>query len=131
MQFVLNPWQSNVIVTTNLFGDIPSDMIAGLVGGLGAAPGANIGEKAAIFRAMHGSAPDMAGKGLANPTAVLLAAGLMLDHVDMARRLRAAIDATLNEDNFRPKDLGGAASTQEFAQAVTRRVQPIHRRQRK
>ena len=80
---------------------------------------------------MHGSASDIAGKGLANPTAVLLAAGLMLDHVDMARRLRAAIDATLNEDNFRPKDLGGAASTQEFAQAVTRWVQPIHRRQRK
>ena len=74
---------------------------------------------------MHGSASDIAGKGLANPTAVLQAAGLMLDHVshvDMARRLRAAIDATLNEDNFRPKDLGGAASTQEFAQAVTRRV---------
>jgi isocitrate dehydrogenase (NAD+) len=125
MQLVLNPWQFDVIVTTNLFGDILSDLIAGLVGGLGAAPGANIGEKAAIFEAVHGSAPDIAGKGLANPTALLLAAGLMLDHVghvDMAQRLRAAIDATLNEDNIRTKDLGGTASTQEFAQAVTRRV---------
>jgi len=77
MQLVLNPWQFDVIVTTNLFGDILSDLIAGLVGGLGAAPGANIGEKAAIFEAVHGSAPDIAGKGVANPTALLLAAGLM------------------------------------------------------
>jgi isocitrate dehydrogenase (NAD+) len=125
MQLVLNPWQFDVIVTTNLFGDILSDLIAGLVGGLGAAPGANIGEKAAIFEAVHGSAPDIAGKGLANPTALMLAAGLMLDHVghvDMARRLRSAVDATLNEDNVRTKDLGGTASTQEYAQAVTRRV---------
>ena len=83
MQLVLNPWQFDVIVTTNLFGDILSDLIAGLVGGLGAAPGANIGEKAAIFEAVHGSAPDIAGKGLANPTALLLAAGLMLDHVGL------------------------------------------------
>jgi isocitrate dehydrogenase (NAD+) len=125
MQLVLNPWQFDVIVTTNLFGDILSDLIAGLVGGLGAAPGANIGEKAAIFEAVHGSAPDIAGKGLANPPALMLAAGLMLDHVghvDMARRLRSAVDATLNEDNVRTKDLGGTASTQEYAQAVTRRV---------
>ena len=81
MQLVLNPWQFDVIVTTNLFGDILSDLIAGLVGGLGAAPGANIGEKCAIFEAVHGSAPDIAGKAIANPTALLLAAGLMLDHV--------------------------------------------------
>jgi isocitrate dehydrogenase (NAD+) len=125
MQLVLNPWQFDVIVTTNLFGDILSDLIAGLVGGLGAAPGANIGEKAAIFEAVHGSAPDIAGKGVANPTALLLAAGLMLDHVGltvMARRLRDAIDAVLNEDKVRTKDLGGTASTQDFAQAVVRRV---------
>jgi len=125
MQLVLNPWQFDVIVTTNLFGDILSDLIAGLVGGLGAAPGANIGEKCAIFEAVHGSAPDIAGKGIANPTALLLAAGLMLDHVghvDLAYRLRGAINAALNEDNIRTRDLGGTASTNEFAQAVSRRV---------
>jgi isocitrate dehydrogenase (NAD+) len=125
MQLVLNPWQFDVIVTTNLFGDILSDLIAGLVGGLGAAPGANIGEKAAIFEAVHGSAPDIAGKGLANPTALLLAAGLMLDHVgltDHAKRLRKAIDQVLNEDNRRTGDLGGKASTDDFAKALVQRV---------
>jgi isocitrate dehydrogenase (NAD+) len=125
MQLVLNPWQFDVIVTTNLFGDILSDLIAGLVGGLGAAPGANIGEKAAIFEAVHGSAPDIAGKGIANPVALLLAAGLMLDHVgrvDAARRLRSAIDVVLNQDKIRTSDLGGTASTQEFTSAVIRRV---------
>ena len=125
MQLVLNPWQFDVIVTTNLFGDILSDLIAGLVGGLGAAPGANIGKKAAIFEAVHGSAPDIAGKGLANPTALLLAAGLMLDHVgeiDKAVALRKAIDGALNVDKVRTRDLGGTASTSEFANAVTHRV---------
>ena len=125
MQLVLNPWQFDVIVTTNLFGDILSDLIAGLVGGLGAAPGANIGAKAAIFEAVHGSAPDIAGKGIANPTAMLLAAGLMLDHVgqvERATQLRRAIDATLNGDGVRTRDLGGSASTQEFGQAVRRRL---------
>ncbi|MGI4802533.1 MAG: isocitrate/isopropylmalate dehydrogenase family protein [Janthinobacterium lividum] len=125
MQLVLNPWQYDVIVTTNLFGDILSDLIAGLVGGLGAAPGANIGHKAAIFEAVHGSAPDIAGKGLANPTALLLAAGLMLDHVgevERAARLRKAIDGALNTDNIRTRDLGGTASTTEFANAVQHRV---------
>ena len=82
MQLVLDPWQFDVIVTTNLFGDILSDEMAGLVGGLGMAPGANIGENAAIFEAVHGSAPDIAGKGIANPTALLLAAALMLEHVE-------------------------------------------------
>ena len=81
MQLVLNPWQFDVIVTTNLFGDILSDEAAGLVGGLGMAPGANIGTTAAIFEAVHGSAPDIAGKGIANPTSLLLAAALMLEHV--------------------------------------------------
>lgn len=125
MQLVLNPWQFDVIVTTNLFGDILSDLIAGLVGGLGAAPGANIGAKAAIFEAVHGSAPDIAGQGLANPTALLLAAGLMLDHVglvDTAQRLRAAVDAVLTQDNIRTQDLGGTASTTEYSQALIRRV---------
>jgi isocitrate dehydrogenase (NAD+) len=125
MQLVLNPWQFDVIVTTNLFGDILSDLIAGLVGGLGAAPGANIGEKAAIFEAVHGSAPDIAGKGIANPTALLLAAGLMLDHVgltDHARHLRKTIDHVLNHDKVRTGDLGGIASTADFAKALVQRI---------
>jgi isocitrate dehydrogenase (NAD+) len=125
MQLVLNPWQFDVIVTTNLFGDILSDLIAGLVGGLGAAPGANIGEKAAIFEAVHGSAPDIAGKGLANPTALLLAAGLMLDHVgltDHARHLRKSIDRVLNQQKIRTGDLGGRASTSDFAKALVQQV---------
>ena len=127
MQLVLNPWQFDVIVTTNLFGDILSDLIAGLVGGLGAAPGTNIGEKAAIFEAVHGSAPDIAGKGLANPTALLLAAGLMLDHVglvDHTRHLRKSIDQVLNEDKIRTGDLGGKASTGDFAKALVQRIGP-------
>jgi isocitrate dehydrogenase (NAD+) len=104
MKLVLNPWQFDVLVTTNLFGDILSDLVAGLVGGLGMAPGANIGADAAIFEAVHGSAPDIAGKGVANPTALLLAAALMLEHCrlpELATRLRAAIAAVLNVDNVR------------------------------
>ncbi len=126
MQLVLNPWQFDVIVTTNLFGDILSDLAAGLVGGLGMAPGANIGDKAAIFEAVHGSAPDIAGKGVANPTSLLLAAGLMLDHVgrrDLRTRLEDAISAVLNTDSVRTRDLGGIASTIEFTNALIRRLQ--------
>jgi isocitrate dehydrogenase (NAD+) len=125
MQLVLNPWQFDVIVPTNLFGDILSDEMAGLVGGLGFAPGANIGSDAAIFEAVHGSAPDIAGKGIANPVAVFLAAGLMLEHVgrlDLAQRLRAAIDGAINVDGVKTRDMGGTASTQEFAGAVAKRV---------
>lgn len=125
MQLVLNPWQFDVIVTTNLFGDILSDLASGLVGGLGLAPGANIGTDAAIFEAVHGSAPDIAGKGVANPAALMLAAGLMLDHMgelEAARRLRRAIEAAIAQDHVRTKDLGGGASTAEFARAVARRL---------
>ena len=125
MQLVLNPWQFDVIVTTNLFGDILSDEMAGLVGGLGMAPGANIGKDAAVFEAVHGSAPDIAGKGIANPLALLLAAGLMLEHVgrgELARRLREAVNRTLREDGVRTPDLGGEASTADFAKAIARRV---------
>ena len=125
MQLVLNPWQFDVIVTTNLFGDILSDEMAGLVGGLGMAPAANIGVDAAIFEAVHGSAPDLAGKGIANPLALLLAASMMLDHIDrseLAHQLRKAINQTLNEDQVRTGDLGGKASTKEFAQAIVRRL---------
>jgi len=125
MQLVMNPWQFDVIVTTNLFGDILSDQIAGLVGGLGMAPGANIGPDAAIFEAVHGSAPDIAGKEIANPLALLLAAGLMLDHVnrsDLAERLRGAVLKTLQEDGVRTRDLGGQAGTRDFAAAIVRRL---------
>jgi isocitrate dehydrogenase (NAD+) len=125
MQLVLNPWQFDVIVTTNLFGDILYDEIAGLVGGLGMAPGANIGEGAAIFEAVHGSAPDIAGKGIANPLALLFAAAMMLEHVgnqDLAGRLRTAGDRVLREDNVRTGDLGGKATTKELTQAIVRRL---------
>lgn len=126
MKLVLNPWQFDMLVTTNLFGDILSDLVAGLVGGLGMAPGANIGKNAAIFEAVHGSAPDIAGKGIANPTAIMLAAAMMLDHcklTDLATRLRVAIDQTLNIDNIRTGDLGGKAGTAAFAHGVVSRIQ--------
>jgi isocitrate dehydrogenase (NAD+) len=125
MQLVLNPWQFDVIVTTNLFGDILSDEIAGLVGGLGLVPGANIGEGAAIFEAVHGSAPDIAGKGIANPLALLFAAAMMLEHVgkqDLAQRLRTAVDRVLREDDVRTGDLGGKATTKELTQAIVSRL---------
>ena len=125
MQLVLKPWQFDVILTTNLFGDILSDEIAGLVGGLGMAPGANIGVDAAIFEAVHGSAPDIAGKGIANPLALLLAAAMMLDHVgrqDAGAKLRAAIDDTLRVDGVRTGDLGGTATTHDLTQAILRRL---------
>lgn len=126
MQLVMNPWRFDVLLCTNLFGDILSDQIAGLVGGLGMAPGANIGKDAAIFEAVHGTAPDIAGKGLANPISLLLAAGMMLDHVglqDSATKLRTAIYATLNEDNIRTGDLKGTATTREFTDAIIRRLE--------
>jgi len=125
MQLVMNPWQFDVLLTTNLFGDILSDEIAGLVGGLGMAPAANIGVDAAIFEAVHGSAPDIAGKGVANPLALMLSAAMMLDHVgeqEKGRRMRAAIDGALREDNVRTGDLGGKATTKEFTRAVVARV---------
>jgi isocitrate dehydrogenase (NAD+) len=121
MQLVMNPQQFDVIVTTNLFGDIISDLCAGLVGGLGLAPGANIGTEAAIFEAVHGSAPDIAGKGVANPCALLLAACQMLGHLgleDQAQRVRAAIrDVVGRKDRVTP-DLGGSGSTETFADAL-------------
>jgi isocitrate dehydrogenase (NAD+) len=125
MQLVMRPEQFDVICTTNLFGDIISDLCAGLVGGLGLAPGANIGTEAAIFEAVHGSAPDIAGKGIANPCALLLAAGQMLDHLGMpqhATRLRNAIVATLEARDRVTPDLGGKGTTMSFAQAIAERV---------
>ncbi len=125
MQLVMRPEQFDVIVTTNLFGDILSDLCAGLVGGLGLAPGANIGTGAAIFEAVHGSAPDIAGRGIANPCALLLGAAQMLDHLalaDEARRLRRAIVATMSERDSLTPDLGGSGTTETFAAAIARRL---------
>ncbi|GBR49904.1 isocitrate dehydrogenase [Acetobacter pomorum] len=125
MQLVINPWQFDVIVTTNLFGDILSDLTAGLVGGLGMAPGANIGEKAAVFEAVHGSAPDIAGKGIANPLALLLAAVMMLRHVnrnDLADRIDAGIKKVITNGTVRTKDLGGNASTKDLTAALKQAV---------
>lgn len=125
MQLVMNPHQFDVIVTTNLFGDIISDLCAGLVGGLGLAPAANIGDEAAIFEAVHGSAPDIAGKNIANPAALMLASAMMLDHLRMtprANRLRQALRDVIASREHATKDLGGAASTDEFTQAVIEKL---------
>ncbi len=125
MQLVLRPEQFDVMVTTNLFGDILSDEISGLVGGLGLAPGGNIGADAAIFEAVHGSAPDIAGQGIANPSALVLASAMMLEHLgedEAGDRVRRAIIATIVADRVRTRDLGGTATTQEFGDAVARRV---------
>ncbi|MDT3464793.1 isocitrate dehydrogenase [Stenotrophomonas pavanii] len=125
MQLVMRPEQFDVIVTTNLFGDIISDLCAGLVGGLGLAPGANIGKDAAIFEAVHGTAPDIAGQGKANPCALLLAAAQMLDHVgqpENAERLRKAIVATMEAKDSLTGDLGGTGTTMSFGQAIARRL---------
>ena len=125
MQLVMRPEQFDIIVTTNLFGDIISDLCAGLVGGLGLAPGANIGKDAAIFEAVHGTAPDIAGQGKANPCALLLGAAQMLDHlgeVEKAERLRAAIIATLEAKDSLTPDLGGSGTTMTFAKAIASRV---------
>jgi isocitrate dehydrogenase (NAD+) len=125
MKLVLDPAQFDVIVTTNMFGDILSDEIAGLVGGLGLAPGANVGQTGALFEAVHGSAPDIAGRGIANPTALLFAACMLLDHVGQdgtAGRIRAAVERTLRDDRIRTRDLGGHATTDEYTLAVLRRL---------
>ncbi len=126
MQLVMKPEQFDVIVTTNLFGDILSDLCAGLVGGLGLAPGDNIGTSAAIFEAVHGSAPDIAGKGIANPCALLLAAADMLDYLDMVAKgteLRQAIRATMTDDRDSvTPDIGGKGSTSSFADALVKRI---------
>ena len=125
MQLVIDPLKFDVIVTTNLFGDILSDLVSGLVGGLGMAPGANIGRDAAIFEAVHGTAPDIAGKGVANPSALLLAACLMLDHIGdrfRADRIRRAIESTIRGGEALTGDLGGTASTKEFTEAVIKHL---------
>ncbi|WP_429074852.1 isocitrate dehydrogenase [Aeromonas veronii] len=125
MNLVMYPERFDVMVTTNLFGDILSDLCAGLVGGLGMAPGANIGDGAAIFEAVHGSAPDIAGKNIANPTSVILASIQMLEYLgmqDKAERIREAVRATIESDDRVTRDLGGTASTSEFTQAIIDRL---------
>jgi isocitrate dehydrogenase (NAD+) len=125
MQLVLNPSQFDVLVMPNLYGDIVSDLCAGLVGGLGVVGAANLGSEIAVFEAVHGSAPDIAGKNLANPTALLLSATLMLRHIDEGAagdRIMRALGAVLTAGDVRTRDLGGTATTAEFAQAVCREL---------
>jgi isocitrate dehydrogenase (NAD+) len=125
MQLILKPEIFDVVVTTNMFGDILSDEISGLVGGLGLAPGANIGESASIFEAVHGTAPDIAGKGIANPGALVLAACLMLEHLGhegCASHIRNALVGVIREGKTLTRDLGGTAGTQEFADAIIARL---------
>jgi len=121
MKLVMDPTQFDMIVTTNLFGDIISDLCAGLVGGLGMAPGANIGKDASIFEAVHGSAPDIADQNIANPIAIILASALMLDHIGMkekADKIRLAIQKVLAKGKDVTPDLGGTGSTDSFTEAV-------------
>ncbi len=125
MHLVMRPETFDVIVTTNMFGDILSDQIAGLVGGLGLAPGANIGRRGAIFEAVHGTAPDLAGKGLANPGALVLAGAMLMDHIGyrgIGDRIRHALEDTVRERRCVTRDLGGTASTEEFTDAIIGRL---------
>jgi isocitrate dehydrogenase (NAD+) len=125
MQLVMRPEQFDVLVMENLYGDIVSDLCAGLIGGLGLAPGANIGELGAVFEAVHGSAPDIAGQGIANPTALMLSAIQMLRYIgekDAAERLEAALFKVFEEGKFITKDLGGNARTAEFANAIIEKI---------
>jgi len=121
MQLVINPHRYDVLLLENLYGDIVSDLCAGLVGGLGVVPGANLGERCAVFEAVHGTAPDIAGKGIANPTAMMLSAVMMLRWLDLpveADRLERGLMRVYERKEARTRDLGGTASTQEFASAV-------------
>jgi isocitrate dehydrogenase (NAD+) len=126
MQLVLDPHRFDVLVMENMFGDILSDLMAGLVGGLGFAPAGNIGTEAAMFEAVHGSAPDIAGQGIANPTALILSACMLLDHVEqgeIAERIRRALQTVVREGWSRTRDMGGDATTREFANAIVRALE--------
>jgi isocitrate dehydrogenase (NAD+) len=121
MQLVMRPEQFDILLCENLYGDIISDLCAGLIGGLGLVPGANIGEKGAVFEAVHGSAPDIAGKGIANPTALLQSAILMLNHIEeraAATKIESAMLKVFEEGAVRTRDIGGTASTDQFADAI-------------
>ena len=126
MHLVMHPEKLDVLLLPNLYGDIVSDLCAGLVGGLGVVPGANLGLDCAVFEAVHGSAPDIANKNLANPTALLLSALMLLDHIGeltQAARIRSALGAVLTAGRIRTHDLGGTASTSEFTDAVCREIE--------
>ena len=126
MHLVMHPEKMDVLLLPNLYGDIVSDLCAGLVGGLGVVPGANLGEDAAVFEAVHGSAPDIADKNLANPTALLLSALMMLEHLgerQRADRIRGALSRVLIAGQIRTHDLGGKASTTEFTDEICREVE--------
>jgi isocitrate dehydrogenase (NAD+) len=126
MQLVMNPYQYDMLLMENLYGDILSDLCAGLVGGLGLVPGANFGHECAIFEAVHGSAPDIAGKNIANPTAVLRSALLMLRHIgehDAATKIRNAIDEVYRDRSNLTRDVGGTAGTSEFADAIIKAME--------
>ena len=127
MQIVMDPQQFDVLLLPNLYGDVMSDLAAGLVGGLGVVPSANIGDDCAMFEAVHGTAPDIAGKGLANPTALLMSSILMLDHLGertTARRIEAALEKVYREAKHTTRDVGGPAGTDEFAEAVIAALPP-------
>jgi isocitrate dehydrogenase (NAD+) len=126
MHLVMHPEKFDVLVLPNLYGDIVSDLCAGLVGGLGVVPGANYGTDAAVFEAVHGSAPDIAGEDLANPTALLLSGLMMLEHIgerQRADRIRGALEKVLTDKKVRTHDLGGHSSTTEFTEAICREVE--------
>jgi len=123
---VMRPEQFDILLCENLYGDIVSDLCAGLIGGLGLVPGANIGEKGAVFEAVHGSAPDIAGKGIANPTALLQSAILMLNHIEerqAAQQIETAMLKVFEEGKARTRDIGGTSSTNEFADAIIAAMQ--------
>jgi isocitrate dehydrogenase (NAD+) len=126
LQLVIDPWQFDVLLMENLYGDIVSDLAAGLVGGLGVVPGANLGDRHALFETVHGSAPDIKGKNIANPTAMIQAAVMMLRHLSekaAANRIASALERVLMRGEVMTRDLGGSATTKQFAEAIIREIE--------
>jgi isocitrate dehydrogenase (NAD+) len=126
LQLVIDPWQFDVLLMENLYGDIVSDLAAGLVGGLGVVPGANLGDRHALFETVHGSAPDIKGKNIANPTAMIQAAVMMLRHLSekaAANRIASALERVLMRGEVMTRDLGGGATTKQFAEAIIREIE--------
>ncbi len=126
LQLVVNPWQFDMLLMENLYGDIVSDLAAGLVGGLGVVPGANLGDRYALFETVHGSAPDIKGKNIANPAAMIQAAVMMLRHISehaAARRISVALERVLTRGEVKTRDLGGTATTKKFGEAIVREIE--------
>jgi isocitrate dehydrogenase (NAD+) len=126
LQLVLDPWKFDILLLENLYGDIVSDLAAGLVGGLGVVPGANLGDRHALFETVHGSAPDISGKKIANPTAMILAAVMLLRHISetvAASRIASALEQVLKQGAVMTPDLGGSSSTEKFAEAIIRQIE--------